>query len=105
MVQIVMMLYLFYIPFYSRMNSCWNSCGIYMHAAASIMVFLLLPITCIVLGALDIADIGFESEHAAIHFTIAVCQVGSIMVGVFIVRKIAVRSWQWHSMFNSKNSV
>ena len=103
MVQIVVMLYLFYIPFYSSKSSCWNSCGIYLHATAIVIVFALLPIACIVLGALDIADIGFESEHAAIHFTIAVCQLGELIMGIFIVRKIALRSFEWHSRFNSKN--
>lgn len=89
--QLVLTIYLFYIPFYSANKaSTWNSCGIYVHTVAAVLVFLLLPISISIVAAIDMTEYNRIVPHVALHTVVICSQLTTIIIGLVVVRRIMV---------------
>ena len=99
------MLYITYFPFYTASgDSCWDKCGIIMHTIAAILIFFVLPIVCAAVAVVDIVrDLeNYYRPHTSIHMVVLVCMIGDIVVGLTAVRRIVMRTWEWHKIRKGK---
>ena len=55
-VQAVLTMYLFYISFYSDKNETWDRIGFWIHAFISLLTYFCIPVTIIVVIALNAED-------------------------------------------------
>lgn len=72
--QIIMALYLHYVPFYSaKQDSCWNRSGIFVHMIAASFVYFILPISTIVMAVINLLENSNISPHMAFHSIFMCC--------------------------------
>ena len=94
-VSMVLTLYLCHVSFYSSTNSCWDSCGFYVHFVVATIVFIVSPIAQIFLVLIDIGDSN-DSAYGPPFIVILVTNACLIVTGLTVIRAGFMETRQWY---------
>lgn len=95
MLQTILLVYILFVPFYSKAKRCWDQVGGVVHFMAVHLVFLVIPMYVIGVSAMFMFE--YRGEPVMTFLALfPILNASLILVYFFRVFNIVKKTMQWH---------